>query len=320
MKKTALFLLIILPLLTIGQSKKDNSMPYILKNKNLEIHIDLPLENYQFSRFDWTSKITSVKFKGIPVCTQEKIEGDVENIYGKGFYNEFGIEIPVGFDEIKEGEYFPKIGVGALKKEGAEYSFSKAYETEPADFKIITDTNKLLIECISPNVNGYSYVLKKEIELLESSFVIRYYLHNIGGKIISTNEYCHNFLAINKELMGSNYILKFPFDIKPELLGATVNPEEKVELGQNEITFKNTPNEQFFFSNLSGSKNVDAHWELINTKSKIGVSETGSFTTNKVNLWGWKHVVSPELFFDINLKPDQEIEWSRKYDIYEIDN
>jgi hypothetical protein len=318
MKKAVLFLMIILPLITIGQHKKEKSMAHILQNKNLEICIDMPLENYQFSRFDWTGKITSVKFKGIAVSTSEKMDEDKKNQHGKGFYNEFGIEMPIGHDEIKAGEYFPKIGVGALKKEGQEYSFSKAYEIEPADFKISIDTNKLIIECVSSSVNGYSYVLKKEIELLESSFVIRYYLHNTGEKTISTNEYCHNFLAINKELVGSQYILKFPFEIKPELFGATVNPEEKVVLGQSEITFKKTPKEQFFFSNLSGSKNVDAHWELINTKSKIGISETGSFTTNKVNLWGWKHVVSPELFFDINLKPNQEIEWSRTYNLFEI--
>ncbi|MBN2597901.1 MAG: hypothetical protein JXR82_14090 [Marinifilaceae bacterium] len=318
MKKAALFLMIILPLVTIGQRKKDNSMTHILKNKNLEIHIDLPLKNYSLSRFDWTGKITAVKFKGIPVSGEERTDAEDANNFGKGFYNEFGIETPIGFDEIKAGEYFPKIGVGALKKEGQEYSFSKAYETEPADFKIGINTNKLIIECVSQIINGYSYVLKKEIELLESSFVIRYHLHNTGVKIISTNEYCHNFLAINKELIGSQYILKFPFDIKPELFRATVNPEEKVVLEQREITFKSTPNEQFFFSNLSGSKTVDARWELINTKTKIGISETGSFATNKINLWGWKHVISPELFFDINLKPGQTIEWFRTYNLFEI--
>ncbi len=319
MKKVVSFLLIILPLVTIGQHKKEKSMAHILKNKNLEIHIDLPLENYQFSRFDWTSKITSVKFKGIPVCTQEKIEGDVDNVYGKGFYNEFGIEIPIGFDEIKEGEYFPKIGIGALQKEGEAYAFSKAYEMKPAKFSVITDINKLIVECESQLVNGYAYTLRKEIELLESSFVIHYKLHNTGDKTIFTNEYTHNFLAINKELMGRDYILKFPFDLKPELFNAILNPEEKVVLGEKQISFNGTPEEQFFYGNLTGNKMVDAHWELINTKSKIGISETGSFLTNKINLWGWKHVISPELFFDINLKPNQEIEWSRTYDIYELD-
>ena len=40
-------------------------MAHILKNKNLEIHIDLPGENYNLSRFDWTGKIVKVKFQNI---------------------------------------------------------------------------------------------------------------------------------------------------------------------------------------------------------------------------------------------------------------
>lgn len=293
-------------------------MAHILKNKNLEICIDLPLGNYQFSRFDWTGKITAVKFKGIAVSTQEKINGDKENIYGKGFYNEFGIEMPIGHDEIKEGERFPKIGVGTLKKKGEQYGFSKSYDVKPADFEVIRASEKLIVKCTSELCNGYAYDLVKEIELLESSFIIHYYLCNTGQKTIKTNEYCHNFLAINKQLIGSSYILKFPFDLESEIFDAALNPEGKVLVEKDQITFANTPEEQFFYGNLSGGKKVAASWKLINTKSKIGISETGSFKTNKVNLWGWKHVVSPELFFDINLKPGQTTEWSRTYNLFEI--
>lgn len=293
-------------------------MTHILKNENLEIHIDLPLKNYNFSRFDWTGKIRTVKFKNIYVSGVEKLNNINDNIYGKGFYNEFGIDVPVGYDDIAEGEWFHKIGVGILKKKGEVYDFMRNYEMKPAEFNVKVESNKIIIDCKSHIINGYSYVLKKEIELFESSFVINYKLDNTGEKIITTNEYNHNFLAINKSLISSDYILKFPFKIKPKLFGATVNSEEKVKIGQNEIVFNNTPNEQFFFSNLSGNENVDASWELINTKSKIGISETASFKTTKVNLWGWKHVISPELFFDINIKPDQVIEWSRTYNMFEL--
>ena len=154
-------------------------MAHILKNKNLEIHIDLPGENYNLSRFDWTGKIVKVKFQNI-------------------------------------------------------------------------------------------------------------------------------------------YLLKFPFQLKPELFGETVNPEQKVDIGQKEIKFNGPPKEQFFFSNLTGGENVDAGWELINIKSKIAISETGSFQTNKVNLWGWGHVISPELFFSISVKSGQSIEWSRTYNVYKV--
>ena len=293
-------------------------MAHILKNKNLEIHVDLPLENYNFSRFDWTGKIVEVKFRNIQLSSVESTDCKNEHYFGKGFYNEFGIDTALGFDEADIGGWFHKIGVGLLKKDDTQYLFNKNYEIKPAEFKIISESNKLLISCKSKNINGYSYLLKKEIELHESSFTIKYFLQNTGEKDIITNEYVHNFTAINKELIGNNYILKFPFQLKPELFGETVNPERKVDIGQNEIKFNSSPNEQFFFSNLNGNENVDAQWELINLASKIGIRETGSFQTKKVNLWGSKHVISPELFFNIFIKPGQSTEWSRNYNVYKL--
>lgn len=301
------------------QHQNNTNMTYVLKNTNLEIHIDLPLENYQLPRFDWTGKITAVKYKGIDVSGFEKMDAEDPVNYGKGFYNEFGIDAPIDFDEVKEGDYFHKIGIGLLKKEGDAYLFSNTYEIQPAVFKITEEPTKIIIECTSQSKNGYSYVLKKEIALLESGFRINYSFRNTGEKTIATNEYTHNFLAIDKDLMGSHYILKFPFQVKPELFGATVNTEGKVEIGTNEFTFNGTPEEQFFFSHLSGNEKVEAYWELINTRSKIGISEKGSFETSKINLWGWKHVVSPELFFYLKAEPNQTVEWSRTYQVFETD-
>lgn len=293
-------------------------MTQILKNENLEIHIDLPNENYNFSRFDWTGKIVEVKFQNIHLTSVERTDCENENSFGKGFYNEFGIDTALGFDDADIGGWFHKIGVGLLKKDDYQYLFSKNYDIKPAEFEIITESNKILIICKSQSVNGYSYVLKKEIELHENNFTIKYYLHNTGEKDIITDEYIHNFTAINKDLTGPDYLLKFPFQLKPELFKETVNPERKVEIGQNEIAFNSSTNEQFFFSNISGNENVNAKWELINLKSKIGISETGSFQTNKVNLWGWKHVISPELFFNVFIKPDQSAEWTRTYHVYKV--
>jgi hypothetical protein len=318
MTRVVLFLFLIIPFSAISQQKKNTKMTHVLKNKNLEIQIDLPLTNYNFSRFDWTGKIVSVKYKGMLVSGVEKLNEVDDTKSGKGFYNEFGIEAPVGFDEIREGDWFHKIGVGLLKKDGAEYLFHKKYEIQPAAFRVNAQPDKIIFSCKSPNANGYAYAYKKEIILVESGFIVKYHLKNTGTKAIITNEYAHNFLAVNKEFMSSDYILKLPFNLNPELFDETVNPEGKVELRQKEITFNGTPGQQFFFSNLSGNKKVDANWELVNTKNKIGISETGSFKTDKVNLWGWTHVISPELFFDINLKPGEEIEWSRTYHVFEL--
>jgi hypothetical protein len=293
-------------------------MPYILKNKNLEIHIDLPEENYTFSRFDWTGKIVEVKFQNINLSGVERTDCENEHYFGKGFYNEFGIDSALGFNETDIGGWFHKIGVGLLKKDENQYLFSKNYDIKPAAFNTVIESNKILINCLSENINGYSYLLKKEVELHESNFTIKYYLENKGEKDICTNEYGHNFIAINKELVGNNYVLKFPFQLKPKEFGETVNPEQKVDIGQNEIKFNSSPNEQFYFSNLSGNENVDAEWELINRNQNIGITETGSFKTNKINLWGCSHVVSPELYFNIFIKPGQSVAWSRTYKVYNL--
>lgn len=304
--------------INVSKVNKTKSMTQVLENENLKIYIDLPSENYNLSRFDWTGKIVAVKYKGVYVTGVEKMNVADDTNYGKGFYNEFGIEVPVAFEEAGKGGWFHKIGIGLLKKDDEQYRFSKNYEIQPAEFKVTSESDKVIIACKSQNMNGYSYELKKEIELLESGFIIKYALHNTGEKTISTNEYNHNFLAINNDLVSSNYVLKFPFEIKSELFGATVNPENKVEIGQNEITFNGTPGEPFFFSNLSGNEKVNATWELINTKNKIGISETGSFKTTKINLWGSTHVISPELFYDVKVEPGREIKWWRKYNVYEI--
>ena len=260
-------------------------MPHTLKNKNFEILIDFPNENYNFSRFDWTGKIVKVKFQNILISGNERTDSKKENNFGKGFYNEFGLDNALGFDEAKNGDWFHKIGIGLLKKEGNEYLFDKFYETRPAKFMSIIESNRVLITCISEYINGYSYILKKEIELFENKFKVKYDLKNTGQKVIITNEYNHNFISVNENQIGSDYKLKFPFQLKPSEFEEYVNPEQKVDIGQSEIKFNSTPNETFFFSNLSGNKTINAGWELINISKKIIIRETGSFQTNRVNLW-----------------------------------
>lgn len=63
---------------------------------------------------------------------------------------------------------------------------------------------------------------------------------------------------------------------------------------------------------------VNATWTLENTKSKIGISETGNFITNSINLWGWRHVICPELFIPIRLQVGKSMKWSRAFHFYEL--
>lgn len=293
-------------------------MPHILKNKYLTLHIDRPFENYNFSRFDWTGKIRLVKFQNTSLSSVERTDGLQPQALGEGFYNEFGIDTALGFEAAEIGGWFHKIGIGLLKKTDAEYGFSKNYELKPAAFNSVAEPNKLIISCQSAIINGYGYLLRKTIELAESSFSIHYYLENTGDQAIITDEYVHNFIAIKQALISSEYQLTFPFPLQPTLFEETVNPEKKVIIGQKTIQFNDTPTTPFFFSNLSGGEQVEAAWELVHLQHKIGIREKGNFQTNKINLWGWKQVISPELFFKIHIPAGESTEWTRHYEVYQV--
>lgn len=60
-------------------------MPHILKNKNIEIHIDLPTENYSSSRFDWTGKIVNVMFQNIQLASVESLTSKIKCKLEKAF-------------------------------------------------------------------------------------------------------------------------------------------------------------------------------------------------------------------------------------------
>ncbi|MEN8797975.1 MAG: hypothetical protein ABF293_01925 [Flavobacteriaceae bacterium] len=290
-------------------------MPHILRSGDLEIHVDEPSEGYNFSRFDWTGKITRLRFRNTPLCTTELKGTNFSSRYGMGLYNEFGIDRALGYDDAEPGEWFLKIGVGALKRKPEPYLFSNSYQIEPARFETEHMTSGIVFHCVSDNINGYSYKLRKEILLEDQSLVLNYYLKNIGEKDIVTDEYTHNFMAVNQDPIGEAYVLKFPFELKPGASGEVVDPEKKVEMVDDRIRFLGTPVDQFFFSHLNGQEAVPANWQLEHRESNIRVQETGSFHSGKVNLWGWQHVVSPELFHRFTLNPGESTQWSRTYHI-----
>jgi hypothetical protein len=294
-------------------------MVITLKSKQLEVKISEPLEGYQSSRFDWTGKVSEIFFKGVPITTNEAPNCTDPLQNGAGLYNEFSMHNALGFDDTEIGSWFHKIGVGLLKKHDYEYDFSKVYEIQPAKFDMLVEVDRVHLECISPNVNGYSYHLQKEIIVEDDQLIINYSLENTGQKEIHTEEYVHNFFCINHALIDSNYELKLPFQIKRPPSCKTINPNNILDFKNDEIKFTISTEHQFFADYLNGNNIVHAGWELINRDTKIGVSETASFKTSKVNLWGWKHVISPELFHSIHLKPTQIEEWTRTYHFFTLE-
>ena len=161
--------------------------------------------------------------------------------------------------------------------------------------------------------NGYGYLLKKHFSIKENTFTIHYTLKNTGEKTIITDEYVHNFVAIDNSPINQEYALKFPFQPIPSSFIEHVNPENKINFIKSNLVVKDAINDVFFFSNLSGGKEVPATWTLTHKKSGISVSEIGDFETHKINVWGKKSCYKHRAFKQLIIPPNETTQWSRTY-------
>ena len=283
-----------------------------LKNENLEIQIDSPGAVYNQSRFDWTGQISQIIFNELHhFCTTETNDEKLRSTRGIGLCNEFGISTPVGYDECPVGAYFLKIGTGMLLKESNEaYDFFKTYKVKPAEFKVQQENHSSVsIETKASDKRGYAYKFIKQYSITSNTLSIHCVLENVGSKDIITEEYCHNFLCIDKKLVDNSYRLSFDCKINQNDFTNLVNPNECMIVSSEGMTWQSIPESDFFISNVGKV----ASWKLENTKSKVSISESVDFVPTYCNLWGKGHVISPELFKEINIKPGQKADWTRKY-------
>lgn len=289
-----------------------------LENELLRLDIQKPGKPYRGSRFDWTGQIIQVTYLNkYTFCTTELINGYEANEKGRGLYNEFGLDEPIGYYECSVGKKFPKIGIGLLTKDNNEnYNFSKSYRITPYSFPYFVEKTKTQFFCETEKGKDYSFQLDKRIELNKNTFTIFYTLYNCGKKVINTNEYVHNFLSINKKSIDKNYQLSFPFKLIPERFESIVNPGNVVQFEDGLVTWSAVPQNAFFVANINTDFNGKGKWTLVNLEEKIGIQETTDFNVQKINLWGHAHVVSPELYIKIFAEPGEKISWSRTYSIF----
>ncbi len=293
----------------------------ILSNSHIELEIHHPGEFYQNARFDWTGKIVQVSFDNKTFCNTETQNPELENMRGRGFYNEFGIDQAVGYDDCQVGERFPKIGIGWLERDNAlPYDFFKSYKIDPAEFSFSFDKRSVtFISEIKP-YHGYGYKFIKRIKIDGSSFKLKYSLQNTGDKPIISNEYVHNFISFNNQPIDENYVLKFPFQIEQKNFDEFVNPNNVISYDRNYITWREKPVDQFFISHIEPEKLTGTSWTLEHLKEKVGIRETVNFQIQRINLWGSKHVVSPEIFYSINILPGQITNWERNFELFKIND
>ncbi|MFW5781011.1 MAG: hypothetical protein ACOCXD_00415 [Bacteroidota bacterium] len=282
-----------------------------LLNDKLKVFLAEPGVEYKGSRFDWCGYIMQVEYEGNTFCTKNSLTKQPGR-EGEGLCNEFGIDMPIGYDVANPGEYFPKIGIGLLKKEDNEpYSFEKHYEVIPFETEIKLQENNIRYISRPSEVSGYAFLYQKEISLNENSFTITYTLENTGKKTIQTNEYAHNFISFNHKRIDQDYILELCGGQSEGELVEYIDPESKLRISGNIIAFTGKLQKIIFISLLSDN-NISGFRLSLET-GRLSIAESLSRPAKKINLWCDVHVISPELYMALNIEPGEKDSWKRTY-------
>lgn len=286
----------------------------VIHSDRLKVEIAVPGTLYRRTRFDWTGFVTQVSLDdgAHTFCVPEDYDPQ-SGSGGVGLCGEFGIDRCIGFDEAQPGECFPKPGIGLLiRPDESPYDFFHTYEIAKR-FPIQCEAaeNRVRFTVDPLDCRGYALRQTKTLSVEGSFLQVDYQVENAGRRAIHTNEYCHNFAGIDRQLVGLDYRMRFPYP-----LAQFEQPSASVLVEGCDLRWQETPTKQFYCRTLGYSKTDQPQWELRLQSSGVGMREYDDFAPARVAVWGNTHVVSAEIFVDIHLEPGQSQSWTRRYEFF----
>jgi hypothetical protein len=292
-----------------------------LHSPRLEVEIGRPGSAYHGTRFDWSGFITQVTLLlnggagRHTFCVPESYHPST-GTGGIGLCGEFGIDQPVGYDDARPGELFPKMGIGLLHRpDDGPYSFSRPYQiAEAFPVEVEEGPDQASFSVAPLDCRGYAARLAKTVRVQENRLEIAYRLENTGQKPLVTHEYLHNFVGIDRQLLGTEYRLRLPYPVRfdPQ---AAVGMETAVIQG-HEIGFSVTPHKALYIRPLGFGLSAEPQWEMRLQSSGVGLRESDDFNPVRVAVWGTDHVLSPEIFVGIALQPGETQTWTRQFEFF----
>ncbi len=312
-----------------------------IANGHIRVKIYLPDARngfYRGTRFDWSGVIASLEYKGHtyygPWFTRtdpkvrdfiydgpDIVAGPCSAITGP--VEEFATRrAALGFAEAKAGGTFIKIGVGVLSKPDDEsYSPFRLYE--------IVDSGKWSIHKASDSVRftheisdrssgyGYAYTKTVRVEKNKPDLVLEHSLKNTGRRPIVSSVYDHNFLVLDRQSTGPDFVITLPFEI------TTARPPEKgiAEIRGKQILYrKRLENEDRVAFPIQGfgSSPKDYDIRIENSKAGAGVRIRADRPMSSLALWSIRTVLSVEPFIDMVIEPGGEFTWKYTYSYYTL--
>jgi hypothetical protein len=292
---------------------------------------------YRGTRFDWSGVFASLEYEGHRYYEPwfDRVDASVHD------YRYAGTEIiaspcsgisgaveefqtngsALGWQEAKPGETFIKIGVGVLRKDASDYDFVKQYEiVDPGRWTVVkhSDSIKFTQEVSDPS-SGYGYTYRKTVRLTpgKPEMILEHRLRNTGRRSIHTSVYNHNFLVLDKQPPGPDFVITLPFQIR------SLRPPQKdlAEIRGNQVVYlKALQNEDRVETPIIGfgDSPKDNEIRIENRRVGAGMRITGDRPLSHENLWSIRTVLAIEPFIEMTIDPGKEWTWKMSYDYYTL--
>jgi hypothetical protein len=287
-----------------------------------------PPPQYLFrDRFTPSAFVTQAVLDGKPFLYASIL--DEPKPYLGGMPAEFDIgerTLPQGYTDADIGEPFMKIGIGRLLKDDVTYQFFKDYpDIEKTSVSAIwRDDGATFRQVLSESVRGYSYALESELKIEGSRLIHTTRLTNTGEKPFVTEQYLHNFLRFSDCDTGSDYVLRFPFDIA---MGDEHNQKKQdiepcfVQSGPRELTFtdSNPSGKPMLAKTYVFDPDTKGHFftvEHLKAGQRLTIKASKPFFN--VGVWITDFQISPEAHVLLDVAPGETETLVRTYEFENV--
>lgn len=277
---------------------------------------------YRGSRFDWSGVVGCLTYKGhnyfgvwfaqYDPTYHDSITGPVEE-----FRAADGESAP-GYNQASPGGIFFKPGVGTLRRTSeGPFDFVAHYPLVDGG-KWTVDTGKRQVT-FRQELNtriGASYVYTKRLKLDASQpvLLIEHELKNTGTETIDTQVYNHDFFMLDGVPTGPGMTVRFPFT--PQ----TDKPlENDARLEGNQIVYsRELQAGQSVFATITGYSGRPSDFDFVveNTRTGVGVEESGSLPLSRVVFYSVRTAICPEAYVHVQVAPGQTARWTIRYRFY----
>jgi hypothetical protein len=309
-----------------------------ISNGQIQVKLYLPDPKagyYRGTRFDWSGVIGSLTYKDHEYYGPwfDRVDPKVHDYRYEGAAivastcsgmtgpaEEFQTHrTALGWDEAKPGGTFIKIGVGVLRKDQGSYDFVKEYEiVDPGKWTVVQhpDSVEFTQELSDPS-SGYGYIYHKTVRLTagKPEMVLEHRLQNTGRRTIQSAVYNHNFLVLDRQPIGPDFVVTFPFPIQ-----SPTPPEQGLaEIHDGQFLYRKLlQNEDRVEAPLQGfsASPRDNDIRIENRKVGAGVRIMGDHPLSHVNLWSIRTVLAVEPFITMTIDPGGEFSWKTSYEYY----